>query len=176
MPGGTGPEVAFSTEPAPSGSFTLSGVVNGSGADEVQLTADEASTGPAVVAGHVRRFEALSPPIAAVVSPTCGVAGQPACFEVNGALVNCPGRRYCYGHRYARTRGGGRHRPSRGGQRHRGICGGPAVLPPERGRNLCARACGRAGDSVGGHLYDTSHRVVRPHCHVGRERRELLPP
>ena len=42
MSGGTGPEVAFWTAPAPSGSFTLSGVVNGSGGvTEVQLTADE---------------------------------------------------------------------------------------------------------------------------------------
>ena len=88
MPGGTGPEVAFSTAPAPSGSFTLSGVVNGSGGGtEVQLTADEASTAPAVVEVTYNGFDALSPPIAAVVSPTCGVAGQPACFEVNGALL-----------------------------------------------------------------------------------------
>ena len=88
MSGGTGPEVAFSTAPAPSGSFTLSGVVNGSGGGtEVQLTADEASTAPAVVDVTYNGFDALSPPIAAVVSPTCGVAAQPACFEVNGALL-----------------------------------------------------------------------------------------
>ncbi len=87
-PGGTGPEVAFSSTPAPSGSFTLSGVVSGTdGATDVQLTADEASTAPAVVQVTYNGLNALTPPIASVVSPTCGVPGRPACFEVNGALL-----------------------------------------------------------------------------------------
>ena len=87
--GSKGPQAVFSTPPLPSGAFTLSGVVNSAGGGaEVQLTADEATSVPAVVEVSYDGLNALSPSMAAVVSSTCGGAGQPQCSEVNGGLVN----------------------------------------------------------------------------------------
>jgi hypothetical protein len=86
--GSTGPQATFSTAPVPSGAFTLSGVVNGAGGGaDVQLTADESTSAPAVVVVSYQGLDAFSPPITAGTSPTCGSAGQPQCFEVNGALL-----------------------------------------------------------------------------------------
>ncbi len=86
--GNSGPQASFSTSPSPSTAFTLSGVVNGpDDVAEVQLTADEATTSPAVVEVTYDGFDASSPSVTAAVSPTCGAAGLPQCQEVNGALL-----------------------------------------------------------------------------------------
>jgi Bacterial Ig domain len=87
--GQNGPQASFSAAPVPSAAFTLSGVVNGAGdIAEVQLTAEEPSTAPAVVEVTYDGLDALSPSItAAAGSATCGVGGLPQCFTVNGALL-----------------------------------------------------------------------------------------
>ena len=53
----------------------------------VQLTADEATTSPAVVEVSYSNLEASSVAINAVVKPTCGVTGLPDCSTVDAALV-----------------------------------------------------------------------------------------
>ncbi len=86
--GSNSPEASFSTAPVPSAAFTLTGVVDGANdAADVQLTADGTSSAPAVVEVSYDGLNALSPSIAAAAAPTCGAAGQPQCFAVNGALV-----------------------------------------------------------------------------------------
>jgi len=87
--GQNGPQASFSTAPAPIAAFTLSGVVTGAaGIAEVQLTADEPSTAPAVVEVTYDGLDALSPSVtAATAAATCGVGGLPQCFAVNGALL-----------------------------------------------------------------------------------------
>lgn len=86
--GENGPQASFSAAPVPSTAFTLSGVVNAAdGTAEVQLTADEPSSTPAVIQVSYDGLDALSPSITAAAVATCGASSQPQCFAVNGALL-----------------------------------------------------------------------------------------
>ena len=175
--GSNGPQAIFSTEPVPSGAFTLSGVVNSAdGAAEVQLTADEASTGPAVVAVSYDGLEALSPSITAEVSPTCGTAGQPACTEVNGALVTVQA--------VATSTASDMPVPGAvvdiaqaGPASGTGASVGNQPCYPQGGGDTCGPVPGGDPATASPATCTTlSYGVVPAHRDVGRQRRELLAP
>ena len=89
LAGSAAPGASFSVEPQPSGVITLTGVVNSAGAaDEVELTASAPTSAPGTVAVSYLGLEATSAPLNALVVPTCGQQGQPACTPVSGALLD----------------------------------------------------------------------------------------
>ncbi len=88
LAGPTAPAATLSVEPQPVGVVTLTGVVNGAGADdEAQVTASAPTMSPVVVQVTYGGFAASTPPLNAVDQPSCGGADLPVCSVVNGALL-----------------------------------------------------------------------------------------
>ena len=174
-PGASGPQATAPAEPVPEGAFTLSGVVNsvrrwryggpvdrGRGQHRVR----------AVVAVDVQRLGGLYPhSIAAGSVPPVDVAGQPACFEVNGALLTVlavatatatdtpvPGAAWQTSPKPGPASGTG------------ASVDGPTVLPAEWGCNLRAW-CPEGEPATASPATCTTprYRVVRRSPPVGRE-------
>jgi len=88
LSGNAAASVTFSTGPQPPGALTLTGLVNAAdGEDEIELTADEVTSSPAVVQVAYDGLTAASGSLSAGATATCGTEGLPPCSPVKGALV-----------------------------------------------------------------------------------------